>query len=371
VWSTLLTAEQRERYDRHLRLHGFGEGAQKALAEASVLMVGVGGLGCPIALYLAGAGIGKLVLVDDDTIDRSNLQRQVLFRDDEIGSAKAEVAAQRIRAYNPDVEVEVHTCRFVAENAEELIGDCDVLIDGSDNFPTRYLINDAGVLLKRPVVHGSVHQFDGQVTVFRSPKGPCYRCLFPTMPDAKNIPSCSEAGVLGVLPGTIGLFQATEVIKLICGVGESLDGRLLVWDALMGELKSLGISKDPSCPVCGDRPTITELRDESWSCESGVSSLSPTEYQGWRESSRPHTLIDVRNPDEVDLGCISGSASVPLPELISRLDELEHSKGQDLVVYCQSGVRSLSASAILMSSGFTKVFNLEGGFSAWQSTQNS
>lgn len=362
----MLTAEQRERYDRHLRLDGFGEGSQQALAEASVFMVGVGGLGCPIALYLAAAGVGKFVLVDDDKIDRSNLQRQVLFRDDEIGLAKAEVAAMRIRAYNPDVEVEVHTCRFEAKNAVELIGDCDVLIDGSDNFPTRYLINDAGVLLKRPVVHGSVHQFDGQVTVFHSPEGPCYRCLFPTMPDAKNIPSCSEAGVLGVLPGTIGMFQANEVIKLICSIGESLNGRLLIWNALRGELKSLGIPKDPCCPVCGDRPTITELRDESWSCSSGVFSLPPGEYQVWREHAKPHTLIDVRNPDEVDLGCIPGSTSVPLPELPSRLDELAYAKADDVVVYCQSGVRSLSASTILMSSGFTNVFNLEGGFSAWQ-----
>jgi len=322
-----LRPDQFERYRRHLTLPEFGVEGQQALLAARVLLIGAGGLGCPVAQYLAAAGVGTLGLVDFDVVDASNLQRQVLYTTRDIGRPKIEVAAERISAMNPDVRVETHAVQLESGNALELFGRYDVIVDGTDNFPTRYLSNDACVLLGKPNVHGSIFRFDGQATVFDATRGPCYRCLYPEPPPPGAVPSCAEGGVLGVLPGFIAMIQATETIKLLSGAGEPLIGRLLQFDALHMEFNEFRLKKDPACPVCGEDPSITELIDYAGFCgvpaieSAPVRACSAADVAAARARGEDFLLLDVRNPDEFERARIEGARLLPLPDLESRIGE--------------------------------------------------
>jgi sulfur-carrier protein adenylyltransferase/sulfurtransferase len=368
-------ADQYERYKRHLALPEFGAEAQQKLLASRVLLIGAGGLGCPLAQYLAAAGVGTLGLVDFDVVDASNLQRQVLYGTADVGRPKAEVARERILALNPDVKVEVHQVRLASDNALGILGEYDVVVDGTDNFPTRYLSNDACVLLGKPNVHGSIFRFEGQATVFDARRGPCYRCLYPEPPPPGSVPSCAEGGVLGVLPGIVALIQATETIKLLAGIGEPLIGRLLQYDALEMSFQEFRLRKDPACPVCGEHPTVTELIDYDRFCGfspeqpmnqgQGPAELTPTELKQRLDAGESFTLIDVREPFEWDISNLEpyGARLLPLDEVVERASELDPS--QNIVLYCRSGARSAGAIRQLQRQGFEKLWNLKGGINAW------
>jgi adenylyltransferase/sulfurtransferase len=369
-----LRPDQFERYRRHLTLPEVGLEGQRALLSARVLLVGAGGLGCPLAQYLAAAGVGTLGLVDFDVVDASNLHRQVLYTTADVGRPKIEVAAERVEAMNPDVSVEGHRLQLSSENALEILAEYDIVVDGTDNFPTRYLTNDACVLLGKPNVHGSIYRFDGQATVFDARHGPCYRCLYPEPPPPGAVPSCAEGGVLGVLPGLVALIQATESVKLVTGIGEPLYGRLLQYDALRMEFNEFRVKKDPACPVCGTQPTVTALIDYEGFCgvptaeETPYGELSAAELHARRARGDEHLLLDVRGQDEYDTARIDGSTLLPLGELEARLEELAAWRGRPVVVHCHHGGRSAKACNILVKSGFQQVENLVGGIEAWSLT---
>ena len=370
----MLTPDQQSRYARHLSLPGFGIEAQERLLGSSVLLIGAGGLGSPAALYLAAAGVGRLVIIDDDKVDLSNLQRQILHSTEREGMPKADSAKQTLSAINPDVDVVAINGRFTEQNACQLVRDCDVVLDGADNFPTRYLINDAAYLEGKPVVHGSIHLFEGQCTVFARDRGPCYRCLFPKPPAPGTVPSCAEAGVLGVLPGLIGTAQATEAIKLLTGVGEPLIGRLLRYDALSMQTQTLEIRRDSACPLCGAAPSVHAVKEIDYACAPplpNVQEINLAELDELRRSSQECCLLDVREPREVAAGMIPGSLHIPLKQLGTRLTELEEWRGKPLVCICHIGKRSLFAASLLEQNGFEHVVSLRGGYAAWRTNGNT
>ncbi len=363
---------QYQRYSRHLILPEIGLEGQKKLLESKVLIIGVGGLGCPLSIYLAAAGVGTIGLVDFDLVDLTNLQRQILFTTDDVGKPKAEVAAKRIRALNPDVNVIIFKERITSENALTIMADFDVIIDGTDNFPTRYLTNDASVLLGKPNVYGSIFRFEGQASVFDAKRGPCYRCLFPEPPPPGMVPSCAEGGVLGILPGSIALIQATETIKLITGNGTPLIGRLLQYDSLAMKYREFRLRKDPKCPVCGEHPTVTELIDYEGFCGIGqthddvpVTEISPVELKLKIGTQEEFLLLDVREPNESEIARIPGATLIPVNELTDRLAEIEAWRDREIVVHCKTGGRSLRACGILLKTGFSNVKNLYGGIDEW------
>ena len=361
-----LSNEERVRYSRHLTMPEVGIDGQRRLKAAHVLCIGAGGLGSPAALYLAAAGVGTIGIVDFDDVDLSNLQRQILHGTKDIGRSKLESARDRLRDANPNIEVELHECRFSSENASELVARYDLVVDGSDNFPTRYLSNDVCVFARRPNIYGSIFRFDGQSSVFAPHLGgPCYRCLFPEPPAPGTIPNCAEAGVLGVLPGIIGMVQAIEAIKLILGVGEPLIGRLLHFEALKMKFRELKLRRDPQCPVCGDAPTITAPIDYEQFCgiAADVPAISVHDLKRKRDAREAIQLIDVREPFEFEIARIDGAKLIPLGQLANRLHELKQN-GQT-VVHCHTGMRSAQAVQMLRQSGFTNVYNLEGGIDAW------
>jgi sulfur-carrier protein adenylyltransferase/sulfurtransferase len=363
------------RYSRHLIMPEVTLDGQKRIKASSILCIGTGGLGSPIALYLAAAGIGRLGLVDYDTVDFSNLQRQILHGTDDVGRKKLNSARDRIKAINPNVRVDLYDTMFRSENAMQLVQGYDIVIDGTDNFPTRYLSNDVCVLTKKPNIYGSIFRFDGQCTVFAPHLGgPCYRCMFPEPPPPGMVPSCAEGGVLGVLPGIIGVMQAIEAIKMIIGIGESLIGRLVSFDALKLRFKEFKIRKDPNCPICGDHPTIHELIDYDQFCgipqadaeaakELEVPTITARELKTKIDRKDPFVLVDVREPFEYDISRIPGSKLIPLGELPARLSELD--SADDIVLHCKMGGRSAKALRILQEAGFRKLNNLQGGITAW------
>jgi len=368
-----LSAKQFERYRRHLSLPEFGLEGQQRLLAGSVLLVGAGGLGSPLAQYLAAAGVGRIGIVEFDVVDASNLQRQILYGTDDVGAPKIERAAARIRAMNPDVRVDLHPVRLSSQNALEVLGPYDVVVDGTDNFPTRYLVNDACALLGKPNVHGSIYRFEGQASVFDARRGPCYRCVFPEPPPPELAPSCAEGGVLGVLPGSIALLQATETLKLLAGIGEPLIGRLVQYDALEATFREFRIRKDPACPICGESPSLTELVDYEGFCgvprasgeEIMVAKIGVEELSALRASGETFLLLDVRNVEEWEVGRIEGARLLPLPELAERLAELGEWKAGRVVVHCKKGGRGEKACEILQQAGFENVSNLDGGLEAW------
>jgi sulfur-carrier protein adenylyltransferase/sulfurtransferase len=369
------TNDEIARYSRHLIMPEVTLEGQKRIKAASILCIGTGGLGSPIALYLAAAGIGRLGLVDFDVVDFSNLQRQILHGTDDVGRKKLNSAKDRIKAVNPNVQINLHDCVFRSENAKELVETYDIIIDGTDNFPTRYLSNDVCVLAKKPNVYGSIFRFDGQCTVFAPHLGgPCYRCMFPEPPPPGMVPSCAEGGVLGVLPGIIGILQAIEAIKLIIGLGDSLIGRLVSFDALKLRFREFKVRKDPNCPICGDHPTIHELIDYDQFCgipqadaeaekEMDVPTITPVELRAKLDRNEKFVLVDVREPYEYDICNIPGSKLIPLGELPARLSELD--SADDIVLHCKVGGRSAKALKILQEAGFRKLSNLRGGIAAW------
>jgi adenylyltransferase/sulfurtransferase len=364
-----LSHEEILRYSRHLILPDVGLEGQKKLKAARVLLVGAGGLGSPAALYLAAAGVGTLGIVDFDVVDKTNLQRQILHGTSAIGTPKLESAAARIHDLNPNVRVEPFETRLTSENALDIIREFDIVADGTDNFPTRYLVNDACVLLGKPNVYGSIFRFEGQTSVFYAKQGPCYRCLYSEPPPPGLVPSCAEGGVLGVLPGIIGSIQAMETIKLILGVGEPLIGRLVLFDALKLQFRELKLAKDPDCPVCGGHPTVTELIDYEAFCGIGAepayagAEITAHELRDeWRRN--PDLLvIDVRDPHEYAIVHMDGARFIPLSELPDRLGELDGHR--EIVTHCHHGARSLKALEILKAAGFAKVRSLRGGIDAW------
>jgi len=348
---------------------------QKRLKASSVLLIGAGGLGSPLALYLAAAGVGRIGLVDFDVVDFSNLQRQVLHGTPDVGRPKLQSAKERLAAINPEVKVDLYATKLTAGNALDICRPYDIVIDGTDNFPTRYLVNDVCVLLKKPNVYGSIFRFDGQASVFWPPHGPCYRCLYPEPPPPGEVPSCAEGGVLGILPGLVGCIQATEAVKLILGKGEPLIGRLVLYDALAMSFREFKVRRNPKCPMCGDKPTITQLIDYDQFCgirgqeaPTPVSTASDSETTVEELKQRLDQgdkvfILDVRNPEEFQICRIPGSVLLPLPEMPQRFAELDKSK--EMVVHCKSGMRSQKAIAFLRQQGFTKLINLKGGILAW------
>ncbi len=364
-----LSQEEIKRYSRHLILPEVGLEGQKRLMNSSALIVGVGGLGAPLGMYLTAAGVGRLGLVDFDVVEESNLQRQVLFSTESLTRSKLEAARERLEALNPGVQVEAHGTRLTSDNAMEILSEYDVVIDGTDNFPTRYLVNDACVLLGKPNVYGSIFRFEGQVSVFDASRGPCYRCLYPEPPPPGLVPSCAEGGVLGVLPGVIGSLQAMEALKVLLGKGDVLIGRLLLFDALKMRFRELKLRKDPECSLCGPNPTIKELidyeefcgltEDEGLSTEFQMDALKAAEMLRGGEI----TLLDVREPVEWQICHIEGAKLVPMGEVPYRVNEL--STADNIVVHCHTGIRSARITQFLRELGFTKVWNLEGGIDAW------
>jgi adenylyltransferase/sulfurtransferase len=376
-----LSQQEVARYSRHLIMPEVGVDGQKRLKAASVLLVGAGGLGSPLALYLAAAGVGRLGLVDFDVVDFRNLQRQVLHGTSDVGRPKLQSARDRIAAINPEVRVDLYETHLTSANAFDLIRPYDLVIDGTDNFPTRYLVNDACVLLGRPNVYGSIFRFEGQASVFYPGKGPCYRCLYPEPPPPGEVPSCAEGGVLGILPGLIGCIQATEGVKLLLGRGKPLIGRLLLYDALQMTFREFKVRRNPQCPVCGDQPTVTKLIDYEQFCgvrgaepaskettamaANGQSSgeITPEELKRRLDAGEKVFILDVRNPPEYQICRIAGSTLIPLPTLPQHLDDLDRSR--EMIVHCKGGVRSLQAIGILREAGFTNLKNLTGGILAW------
>jgi len=366
---TSLSHEELLRYSRHLTLPDVGLAGQSKLKRARVLLVGAGGLGSPAGLYLAAAGVGTIGIVDFDLVDRSNLQRQILHGTSAIGTPKTESARARLRDINPHVTVETFAERLTSANALDILRGFDLIIDGSDNFPTRYLINDACVLLRRPNVYGAVFRFDGQVSVFDATRGPCYRCLYAEPPPPDLVPSCAEGGVLGVVPGIIGSLQALEAIKLIVGLGEPLIGRLVLFEGRRMQFRELALEKDPECPVCGAHPSVTELIDYEAFCgvgnqESGNGvEISARDLQRERAHKPNLLLLDVREPREAEIAHIDGARLIPLRELPERLAELPGHA--EIVTHCHHGQRSLRAREILVGAGFHNVRSLAGGIDAW------
>jgi sulfur-carrier protein adenylyltransferase/sulfurtransferase len=365
-----LSNEEIRRYSRHLIMPEVGTEGQRRLKAARVLMIGSGGLGSPIGLYLAAAGVGTLGVVEFDTVDESNLHRQVLYSRADIGRPKIDAALGRLSEVNPLIRLVPHPVRLDSSNARQLFEQYDIVVDGTDNFPTRYLVNDACVLTGKPNVYGSIFRFEGQVSIFWGQKGPCYRCLFPEPPPPGLVPSCAEGGVLGVLPGIIGALQADEVIKLIIGAGDPLIGRLVLFDALRMRFRELALKKDPNCPICSEHPTQHELIDYEQFCgiEPEVSpdadfDIQAREVRQWREEGRDFTLLDVRNPQEWEIARIEGSTLIPLHELRDRLGELD--PAASLVVLCHHGPRSFQATRFLREMGFARARNLMGGIDAW------
>jgi adenylyltransferase/sulfurtransferase len=364
-----LSDDERLRYGRHLTLPEVGEAGQRRLKQARVLLVGAGGLGSPAALYLAAAGVGHIGLVEFDRVEASNLQRQVLYGTGDLGRPKLDAARDRLNDLNPHVEVERHAARLDRGNALELVGAHDLVVDGTDNFATRYLVNDACVLAGRPNVYASIYRFDGQASVFATVDGPCYRCLHPEPPPPGLVPSCAEGGVLGVLPGLLGVIQATEALKLLLGIGEPLIGRLLLVDALTMRFQALKLRRDPACPACGTR-TLRELPDYEAFCAgpvgadpSRVAEYTPRELEARLASGAPLALIDVRERPEWDQVRLPGARLAPLSELDDHLPTLP--RDRDLVLYCKLGQRSATAARRLQAAGFTRVRHLAGGLNRW------
>ncbi len=368
-----LSKEEVLRYSRHLIMPEVGMEGQLKLKQAKVLLVGTGGLGAPLGLYLAAAGIGKIGLVDFDVVDFTNLQRQVIHGTKDVGRKKLDSAADRMQDINPYVEIVKHEVALASDNALDIIKDYDMVVDGTDNFPTRYLVNDACVLLGKPNVYGSIFRFEGQATVFAYEGGPCYRCLYPEPPPPGLVPSCAEGGVLGILPGVIGLIQATEAVKLILGQGEPLVGRLLLYDALAMRFRELKLRRNPECPVCGDHRTITQLIDYHQFC--GVPAqpaaeaapqdgdIDPREVKARLDRGDRFVLIDVREPHEHQICHIPAARLIPLGELPRRVHELN--SADEFVLHCKSGMRSAKAADFLRQAGFRKVRNMKGGILAW------
>ncbi len=366
-----LTNEEVGRYSRHLIMPEVGMEGQLKLKAARVLCVGAGGLGSPVALYLTAAGVGTLGIVDFDTVDHSNLQRQIIHGTPDVGRSKLESAKARLNALNPEVEVVTYEMALSSQNALGLFADYDMVVDGTDNFPTRYLVNDACVLTGKPNVYGSISRFEGQATVFAAEDGPCYRCMFPEPPPPGLVPSCAEGGVLGILPGVVGTLQATEAIKLILGVGESLVGRFLLFDALKMRFRELKVRQDPDCPVCGEHPTVTAPIDYDQFCgitpaatpTSGSTDATVEELKTRLDRQDSFLLLDVREQREFEICRIPGSVLIPLGELPARMSELDGHA--DMIVHCKSGVRSGKAVALLRNAGYTQARNLQGGILAW------
>ena len=369
-----LSHEEILRYSRHLLIPEVGLEGQRKLKAAAVLVIGTGGLGSPVALYLAAAGVGRIGLVDYDVVDSSNLQRQVIHGTSTLGVLKVESARDRMLDLNPDIQVEVFNEPFTSANAMRIAADYDLIIDGTDNFPTRYLTNDLCVLTGKPNVYGSIYRFDGQLSVFDAKRGPCYRCLFPEPPPPGLVPSCAEGGVLGVLPGTIGTLQATEALKLILGIGEPLIGKLMLYNALDMSFEFVKLRKNPNCKVCGPNPEVTELIDYEAFCGvpghdhdagevGGGWDITAGELAERMKKGNHLRLLDVREPHELEISQIEGASLIPLGQLAMRLAELD--SAEEMVVFCKAGTRSARALELLLSAGFRKVKNLKGGINAW------
>jgi len=368
-----LSKDEILRYSRHLIMPEVGMEGQLKLKAAKVALIGTGGLGAPLGMYLAAAGVGRIGLVDFDVVDFTNLQRQVIHGTKDVGKKKLDSAAETMLDINPYVEIDRHEVALTSENALEILKDYDIVVDGTDNFPTRYLVNDACVLLKKPNVYGSIFRFEGQATIFAYPGGPCYRCLYPEPPPPGLVPSCAEGGVLGILPGTIGLIQATETVKLILGIGEPLIGRLVLYDALAMRFRELKLRRNPECPVCGDHPTITKLIDYQEFC--GVPNqeqhqeapmdgdIDPVEVKSKIDRGDHFVLIDVREPHEYQICNIPQAKLIPLGDLPKRVNEL--SSADEIIAHCKSGMRSAKAVDFLKQAGFKKVRNMKGGILAW------
>lgn len=380
VANVSLSHEEVQRYSRHLIMPEVGAAGQKKLKAASVLLIGAGGLGSPLAMYLAAAGIGRIGLVDYDVVDYTNLQRQIIHGTKDVGRPKLDSARERILDINPHVQVDTYEVPLTSENALELFEPYDVIIDGTDNFPTRYLTNDACVLLGKPNVYGSIFRFEGQASVFYAKEGPCYRCLFPEPPPPGLVPSCAEGGVLGILPGTIGAIQATEAIKLILGIGEPLIGRLLLYDALTMNVDQVRLRKNPNCPICSENPTLTELIDYEQFCgmpahdrslyaasDNGhsVPEISPAELQARLDAGEDLFILDVREPHEWDISNLGhlGAVLIPKGQVLERMNELD--TAVEMVVHCRTGVRSADVIRQLQQHGFRKMVNLAGGINRW------
>ena len=366
-----LSPEEIRRYSRHLIMPEVAIDGQLKLKAAKVLLIGTGGLGAPAGLYLTAAGVGTIGLLDFDVVDYTNLQRQVTFSTGDVGRPKIEAAHERLHGLNPEVNFVLHETRLTSDNALEIIRDYDIVVDGTDNFPTRYLVNDACVLLGKPYVYGSIFRFEGQITVFAAADGPCYRCLYPAPPPPGLVPSCAEGGVLGVLPGIVGAIQASEAIKWILAAGESLVGRLLLFDALKMSFRELKLRKNPECPVCGPNRTIHELidyeafcgiRGEEVTSDVAVPTVNVKELKRRLDAGDDVVVLDVREPHEYRL-CRIGELLIPLGELAARVHELDSAR--DIVVYCRTGVRSAQAVGFLQDAGFERVWNLAGGIHAW------
>ncbi len=374
---TTLTDQEFLRYSRHLLIPEVGLDGQEKLKASSALVIGTGGLGSPISLYLAAAGIGRIGIVDYDVVDSSNLQRQIIHSHETLGKLKVESARTRMLGLNPHIQVDAYNEPFTAENALKIATGYDIIIDGTDNFPTRYLSNDIAVWLGIPNVYGSIYQFDGQSSVFYAKEGPCYRCLFPAPPPPHLVPSCAEGGVLGVLPGTIGSIQATEAIKMLLGIGSSLVGRLLLYNALDMNFDYVNLKKNPKCPVCSENPTITEPIDyeefcgvpghhtDEWPTEWDISALELKKII----KERDPLILDVREPHELRISAIPGAKNIPYGELASRLSELN--TAQEIVLVCRTGNRTLHALEMLLGAGFRKLKNLENGINEWARDVNT
>src|SRR5580698_4410261 len=369
-----LSKEEILRYSRHLIIPEVGIEGQQKLKAAKVLLIGAGGLGAPLGLYLAAAGVGRIGLVDFDVVDFTNLQRQVIHSTADVGRNKIDSAAEKMKGINPNVTIVKHEVALTSENALDILKDYDIVVDGTDNFPTRYLVNDACVLLGKPNVYGSIFRFEGQATVFAYECGPCYRCLYPEPPPPGLVPSCAEGGVLGILPGVIGLIQATETVKLILGIGQTLVGRLLLYDALGMKFRELKLRKNPECPVCGDNRTVTKLIDYVEFCGvphqeappepvAASGDIEPAEVKIKLDRGDDFTLVDVREPHEFQICRIPGSILIPLGELQKRLAELD--PASEIVAHCKSGVRSGKAVDFLKQQGYKRVRNMKGGILAW------
>jgi molybdopterin/thiamine biosynthesis adenylyltransferase/rhodanese-related sulfurtransferase/molybdopterin converting factor small subunit len=369
-----LTNDEVKRYSRHLIMPEVGVEGQRKLKAAKVLCIGAGGLGSPVGMYLAAAGVGTIGIVDFDVVDFSNLQRQILHGTPDVGRSKLASAKDRLHAINPEIEIQTYEVALSSENAMPLFAPYDIIVDGTDNFPTRYLVNDACVLLGKPNAYGSIFRFEGQASVFATKDGPCYRCLYPEPPPPGLVPSCAEGGVLGVLPGIIGVVQATETVKLIMGIGEPLIGRFLIYDALRMRFRELKLRKDPDCPVCGTHPTITKLIDYDQFCGitpaapepvtvNPASDITAVELKQRLDRGDQLKIVDVREPNEYQINRIAGSVLIPLGDVPKRYAELD--KGDEIVVQCKMGGRSAKAADFLRSVGFKRVLNLKGGILDW------
>jgi sulfur-carrier protein adenylyltransferase/sulfurtransferase len=367
-----LSKEEVLRYSRHLIMPEVGMEGQLKLKQAKVLCIGTGGLGAPLGLYLAAAGVGRIGLVDFDVVDSTNLQRQVLFGTSDVGKPKIQAAANRLRDLNPDIQIDTFETHLSSDNALDILKDYDIIVDGTDNFPTRYLVNDASVLLGKPNVYGSIFRFEGQITIFGAPGGPCYRCLYPEPPPPGLVPSCAEGGVLGVLPGIVGTIQAAETLKLIIGKGDPLIGRLLLFDALAMKFRELKLRKNRECPVCGGHPTVKKLIDyaefcgvrgeEAPSTVTNIPEITPRELKQRLDRGDDLYILDVREPHEYQICNLNGHL-IPLGEISRRVHELDSSK--EIVAHCRSGKRSAEAVEFLRKAGFKKIWNLKGGILAW------